>query len=205
MKKMLDELKKLDVEYEVPQDFRKKVMSQIKAEVANEAPKTNKIIHLKKYVIACASVAAMFIVVVNVGISSMKELSGDIVANSTVSLDATASMGTSKIPTPSMAQSTNELMGATVSNGIFDYFEKDDMIMDSATNRVESSESLKVKYSIKDIEKELKRIDISYEIIEDEIFIQKINLIKVKDTMNKKILDNLEFIENNDKIQINIK
>ena len=32
MKKMLDELKKLDTQYEVPQDFRKKVMAQIEVE-----------------------------------------------------------------------------------------------------------------------------------------------------------------------------
>ena len=68
MKKMLDELKKLDVEYEVPQDFRKKVMEQIKVEAIKEKEKSkkNKVINLKRYVIAAASIAAMFIVVVNV-------------------------------------------------------------------------------------------------------------------------------------------
>ena len=116
MKKMLDELKKLDIEYEVPQDFRKRVMEQIKAESLEQKPKGNKVINLKKYVIACASVAAMFIVFVNVGISTRKGLSSDIAGNATTSFDSAVSM----IPSngPSISANVSGLNGNEIFNDI---------------------------------------------------------------------------------------
>ena len=202
MKKMLDELKNLDMEYEVPKDFRKKVMDQIKTEAAQDRTKVNKIIHLKKYVIACASVAAMFIVVVNVGNLSMKGLSSQMSGNTT-SIDSAISMAPSK--GPSMSASVGELNGNGVFNDIFDSFRKEEVAMDSVVNNVEIEAAQKVMLTDKSLKKELERINISYEEIKGEIFIQKIDLQTLKDTMDKEILDNLEFIEKDDKIQIIIK
>ncbi len=204
MKKMLDELKKLDMEYEVPQDFRKKVMSQIKIEATQEKTKVNKIVHLKKYVIACASVAAMFIVVVNVGNLSMKGLSGQISGN-TASIDSAISMAPSKGPSMSANTALDGVNGVGIFNGILDNLKNEDVAMDSVANKAEIEAAQKFRVTQKSLEKELERINISYEEIKGEIFIQKIDLQALKDTMDKEILDNLEFIEKDDKIQIIIK
>ena len=206
MKKMLDELKKLDVEYEVPQDFRKKVMEQIKAEnlKQNQVPKKNRIIHLKKYVIACASVAAMFIVVVNV--TGM----GDKFA-----LQENAGMAMGSMNSIELAPSitgTTSIKGDNVLNGIFDNFVSEDNIaMDIETNRAESatteipSATQKEKLSLKHIEEILNNNDINYEKNIKELFVEKEDLQKVKDTIDKEILEKLEFVEKEDKIQIIIK
>lgn len=82
MKKMLDELKKLDATYDVPQDFSKKVMKKIKSEsalnVAAAATSKNskgKMSHIMKYVIPCTSVAAAILVaVVYKGMTPSKDL-----------------------------------------------------------------------------------------------------------------------------------
>lgn len=203
---MLDELKKLDVEYEVPQDFRKKVMEQIKSEAMNEkeAPKKNKVIHLKKYVIACASVAAMFIVVVNVtGMGdkfAMQENAG-------AAMDSMNSVNFA----PSISETEN-LKDYNVNNSIMDGLVSEDKVaMDNETSRAESatteipSATQKEKLSLKHIEEVLRDNEINYEILEKELFISKEDLQKVKDTMDKEILDNIKFIEKDHKIQIIIK
>ena len=46
---------------------------------------------------------------------------------------------------------------------------------------------------------------INYEKQEKELFITKEDLQKVKDTIDKEILESLEFVEKEDKIQIIIK
>lgn len=65
MKKMLDEIKKLDIDYEVPSDFSKKVINKIKAERGSNS----KIINIKlgrfiKYVIPCVSTVAVLVIAV---------------------------------------------------------------------------------------------------------------------------------------------
>ena len=206
MKKMLDELKKLDVEYEVPQDFRKKVMEQIKSESIrhNELPKKNKVIHLKRYVIACASVAAMFIVVVNVTQMGNKFA---VQENSAEMMD---SMNSANF-TPSKSENEN-LNDYSVNNSVMDGLVSEDKVaMDNETNRAESATSeiptatQKEKLSLKDIEELLKNSDMNYEIVEQELFITKEDLQKVKEIMEKEILENLKFVEKEDKIQIIIK
>lgn len=206
MKKMLDELKKLDVEYEVPQDFRKKVMEQIKSESIrhNELPKKNKVIHLKRYVIACASVAAMFIVVVNVTQMGNKFA---VQENSAEMMD---SMNSANF-TPSKSENEN-LNDYSVNNSVMDGLVSEDKVaMDNETNRAESTTqeiptaTQKEKLSLKDIEELLKNSDMNYEIVEQELFITKEDLQKVKEIMEKEILENLKFVEKEDKIQIIIK
>lgn len=209
MKKMLDELKKLDVEYEVPQDFRKKVMEQIKAEANNKKKqsKKNKVIHLKRYVIACASVAAMFIVVVNVTGMGDKFAMQE---NASVAMDSMNSMNSVNYA-PSTSETEN-LKGYDVNNSIMDgLISEDKVAMDNETNRAESatteipSATQKEKLSLKHIEELLKDSDINYEIVEKKLFISKEDLQKVKDTIEKEILEDLEFVEKEDKIQIIIK
>ena len=203
---MLDELKKLDVEYEVPQDFRKKVMEQIKSESIrhNELPKKNKVIHLKRYVIACASVAAMFIVVVNVTQMGNKFA---VQENSAEMMD---SMNSANF-TPSKSENEN-LNDYSVNNSVMDGLVSEDKVaMDNETNRAEStiteipSATQKEKISLKQIEELLKNNDINYETIEQELFVSKEDLPKVKDTIDKEILNNIEFVEKEGKIQIIIK
>ena len=60
MRRMLDELKKMDYEYEVPANFSKKVMKEIKN---IEAQKKK---NMKKYVITWASTAAVILLAVTV-------------------------------------------------------------------------------------------------------------------------------------------
>ena len=204
MKKMLDELKKLDAQYEVPQDFRKKVMEKIKAE-SKEEPKKKNIIHLKKYVIACASVAAMFIVVVNVTNMGDKFAMQE---NAGASMD---SMTNSVNYAPSINEAEG-IKGDNSINDIFDSFVSEDKVaMDNQTNRAESatneipSASQKEKLLLKHIEELLENNKINYEKQEKELFITKEDLQKVKDTIDKEILESLEFVEKEDKIQIIIK
>ena len=207
MKKMLDELKKLDKEYEVPQDFRKKVMEQIKAEALEQKPKKNKIIQLKKYVIACASIAAMFIVVVNVGSLSFKSLSTELAGNTTASFDSAISVAPSNTPSLSTSVSSlNGINGVGIFDNIFDGLRyEEDVVMDSAANKAEVGEVQKVILTKKTIKNELEKINISYEEISGKIFIQKSDLENLKNTMDKDILNNLELVEKDDKIQIIIK
>ena len=200
---MLDELKKLDIEYEVPQDFRKRVMEQIKAESLEQKPKGNKVINLKKYVIACASVAAMFIVFVNVGISTRKGLSSDIAGNVTTSFDSAVSIRPSNAP--SISANVSGLNRNEIFNDIFDSFRNEEIAMDSAANKGEPAATQKEIVTDKSLKKELDRINISYDEIGGEIFIQKEDLQKLKDTIDKEILDNLKFIKKDDTIQIIIK
>ena len=204
MKKMLDELKKLDMEYEVPQDFRKKVMAQIKSETSVEKQKVNKIVNLKKYVIACASIAAMFIVVINVGNSSFKQLSSEITGN-TASFDSAISVQPSNGPSISASTSLEGVNGIGIINGIFDNLKSEDTVMDSVSNKSEIESIQKFRVTQKSLKKELERISISYEEDDGKIFIQKIYLKALKATMDKEILDNLEFIEEDHKIEIIIK
>ena len=215
MKKMLDELKKLDVEYEVPQDFRKKVMERIKSEAIKEKEqlKNNKLIHLKRYVIATASVAAMFIVVVNVTGMGDKFAMQE---NASAAMDSMSSMNSmNSMNSVNYAPSTSEtenLKDYDVNNSIMDgLISEDKVAMDNETNRAESatteipSATQKEKLSLKHIEELLKDSDINYEIVEKELFILKEDLQKVKDTIEKEILEDLEFVEKEDKIQIIIK
>ena len=201
---MLDELKKLDAQYEVPQDFRKKVMEKIKAE-SKEEPKKKNIIYLKKYVIACASVVAMFIVVVNVTIMEDKFAMQE---NAGASMD---SMMNSVNSAPSMSE-IEGLKDYNVNNSIMDSLVSEEKVaMDNQTNRAESATTeipsavQKEKKSLKYIEELLKTNKINYEKQEKELFIAKEDLQKVKDTIDKEILESLEFVEQEDKIQIIIK
>ena len=208
MKKMLDELKKLDVEYEVPQDFRKKVMEQIKVEAVKEkkASKKNKVINLKRYVIAAASVAAMFIVVVNV--TGMREKFA-MQENASAAMDSINSVDYS----PSISENENLIdYNYNVNDSMMDgLISEDKVAMDNETSRAESatpeipSATQKEKLSLKHIEELLKDSDINYETVEKELFISKEDLQKVKDTTEKEILEELEFVEKEDKIQIIIK
>ena len=70
MKKMLDELKKLDVEYKAPADFKDKVMNRIKT-IDKEENNSRKTIHYNKYVITWVASAAVillaFVVVIKNG------------------------------------------------------------------------------------------------------------------------------------------
>lgn len=208
MKKMLDELKKLDVEYEVPQNFRKKVMEQIKVEAVKEkkASKKNKVINLKRYVIAAASVAAMFIVVVNVTGMGEKFAMQE---NASAAMDSINSVDYS----PSISENENLIdYNYNVNDSMMDgLISEDKVAMDNETNRAESatteipSATQKEKLSLKHIEELLKDSDINYEIVEKELFISKEDLQKVKDTIEKEILEDLEFVEKEDKIQIIIK
>lgn len=206
MKKMLDELKKLDVEYEVPQGFRKKVMEQIKAESVkkNEKSKKNKVIHLKRYVIACASVAAMFIVVVNVTQMGNKFA---VQENSAEMMD---SMNSANF-TPSKSENEN-LNDYSVNNSVMDGLVSEDKVaMDNETNRAESTTqeiptaTQKEKLSLKQVEEILNNNEINYKIVKKELFISKEDLQVLKESIDKEILENLEFVEKEDKIQIIIK
>lgn len=211
MKKMLDELKKLDVEYEVSQDFRKKIMEQIKAETNKEKKqfKKNKVIHLKRYVIACASVAAMFIVVVNVTGTGDKFAMQE---NAGVAMDSMSSMNSVNYA-PSISETENlKDYNYNVNDSMMDgLISEDEVAMDNETSRAESatteipSATQKEKLSLKHIEELLKDNDINYEIAEKELFISKEDLQKIKDTIEKEILEDLEFVEKEDKIQIIIK
>lgn len=71
MKRMLDELKNLDEEYTVPQDFRKKVMVKIKEEQINEKK------HFNKYVISWMSTAAVVVIAVVASIGGARNKSAD--------------------------------------------------------------------------------------------------------------------------------
>lgn len=64
MKKMLDELKKIDYDYKVSADFSKKVMRKIKSAEAQRKVK------LKKYVITWASTAAVIVIAVAVSLKT---------------------------------------------------------------------------------------------------------------------------------------
>lgn len=64
MKKMLDELKKMDYDYKVPADFSKKVMHEIRNIEAQRKRK------LKKYVITLASTAAVIVIAVTVSLKT---------------------------------------------------------------------------------------------------------------------------------------
>lgn len=64
MKKMLDELKKIDYEYKVSADFSKKVMRKIKSAEAQRK------VELKKYVITWASTAAVIVIAVAVSLKT---------------------------------------------------------------------------------------------------------------------------------------
>ena len=204
MKKMLDELKKLDVEYEVPQDFRKKVMAQIKAESETKEVKENKVIPFKKYVVACASIAAMFIVFVNVG-NVTNSLSSEIAGNTTSSFDSVISIAPSSSPSISNSASMGSIADSGFWNGILGDLSKEESMMDAVENKGEIGSDLKDVVVEQSLKKELRRITISYENTEEGIFISKDDLQKLKDTMDKEILEKLEFVEKDDKIQIIIK
>jgi cysteine desulfurase len=88
---------------------------------------------------------------------------------------------------------------------IFDSFRNEEIAMDSATNKGEIAATQKEIVTDKSLKKELDRINISYDEIVGKIFIQKEDLQKLKDTIDKEILDNLKFIEKDDTIQIIIK
>lgn len=60
MKKMLDELKKLDVEYKAPVNFKDKVMNRIKT-IDKEDNNSRKTIHYNKYVITWVASAAVIL------------------------------------------------------------------------------------------------------------------------------------------------
>lgn len=64
MKKMLDELKKIDYDYKVSADFSKKVMRKIKSAEAQRK------VELKKYVITWASTAAVIVIAVAVSLKT---------------------------------------------------------------------------------------------------------------------------------------
>ncbi len=64
MKKMLDELKKMDCDYKVPADFSKKVMHEIKNIEAQRRRK------MKKYVITWSSTAAVIVIAVTVSLKT---------------------------------------------------------------------------------------------------------------------------------------
>lgn len=64
MKKMLDELKKIDYDYKVSADFSKKVMRKIKSAEAQRK------VEFKKYVITWASTAAVIVIAVAVSLKT---------------------------------------------------------------------------------------------------------------------------------------
>lgn len=64
MKKMLDELKKIDYDYKVSADFSKEVMRKIKSAEAQRK------VELKKYVITWASTAAVIVIAVAVSLKT---------------------------------------------------------------------------------------------------------------------------------------
>ena len=180
-------------------------MAQIKLEATKkEMPKKNKVVHLKKYVIACASVAAMFIVVVNV--TGMEDKFA-VQENAGVAMDSMNSVNFA----PSISETEN-LKDYNVINGIMDgLISEDKVAMDNETNRAESAKTeipsavQKEKLSLEHVKEILKNNEVNYEMIEKELFIAKEDLPQVKDTIEKEILEKLEFVEKENKIQIIIK
>lgn len=111
MKKMLDELKKLDVEYKVPADFKSKVMNRIR-EIDKAEKKENTSKRLTKYVIPCfASVAVMLIaciVTINGGFGSKS--TNDATVNQSAMMDTSIGKGNSEISTaPSFAENLKDM------------------------------------------------------------------------------------------------
>ena len=90
MKKMLDELKKLDEEYVVPADFKNKVMQKVR-EINMEEMKQRKSKTLVKYVIPCLTSAAVVLIACIVTINNgLGNKSADaIYANQSIALDGT--------------------------------------------------------------------------------------------------------------------
>ncbi len=188
MKKMLDELKKLDVDYEVPKDFRKNVMKQIKTENVNQTH-TKKIRHLKKYVIACASVAAMFIVVVNIG----KE-SKFMMLEEHVSMDMASTAQDENSYFVEREASTN-LKDSTSLVKLDDSYNN----AENAVSFASKTESIQEKIIIK-----LKELNVNYEIIDGNIYVSNEVLQGIKEELEN-LSENIEIIENTEKTKIIIK
>lgn len=191
MKKMLEELKKLDVDYEVPKDFRKKVMAQIKLEDSKNIS-TRKIIHLRKYVIACASIVAMFIVVVNIEKTSKFSMLEDASADETISIKnieekndrALIDMDTASENVKESSE-MDELKNANV----------------AMSEKISSNDISTVQDEV--IQK-LKELNIRYETIDEEIYVSGELSQKIKYELES-LTENIEFIENDNQIKIIIK
>ena len=91
MKRMLDELKKLDEEYPVPADFKGKVMNRIR-EINNLEKRESKAKHFTKYVVPClASVAVVLIVCIVTINGGFTSKSTDSLANQSATMDVAIS------------------------------------------------------------------------------------------------------------------
>ena len=111
MKKMLDELKKLDEEYVVPSDFRQNVMSKIRV-IEKQNKKQIKQKHLTKYVIPWIASAAVILIACLVTINGG---SSDKMVNSSVS--NTSTMLTDSVSENSI--SMGAVQGALNLGGVF--------------------------------------------------------------------------------------
>lgn len=189
MKKMLEELKKLDLDYEVPKDFRKKVMAQIKLEDSKNTS-ARKVIHLKRYVIACASIAAMFIVVVNIGKTSKFSMLEGASADETISIK-------------NIEEKNDRVFMDVALENADDSFEMDELKnVDMVTS--ESVLNKNIVIAQDKIVQKLKELNVEYEIISGDIYVLSEISQEIKYELES-LAGNIELIENDEQIKIIIK
>ncbi|MBQ8299991.1 MAG: hypothetical protein IJX99_09120 [Clostridia bacterium] len=226
MKKMLDELKKLDVDYEVPADFSKKVMERIKNEnIENTEKSKGNVSYLRKYVIPWTSAVAVLMVVAIVTIGGTVR---DKSSNESASINFSGAMN----DTISAAQSAdNKVMEGAVAessvnsaikdkNDIFDFVfdiakdANDSVVMDEIENEIPSAtmkdnvemQNTRVEgvLTIEVISELLKENSIEFELEDDFIILMNEDFEVISDIL-KKVEKDIEITEEENIIKINLK
>lgn len=226
MRKMLEELKKLDAEVNVPENFSKKVMERIKNDNATQVKEVkSKVSYLRKYVIPWTSAVAVLLIVALVTIDgTVRDKSSTESINTNV-LDTT---NTPDKSTQTDNKDTLEIIaieGATINeaikgdNSIFDsWFGTDDSVdtdfivndKNAAAVGSEKEESKSEIYRGEDILtldsilNLLKNNGLKCEIEADFIVVNSENVEKIKDILDE-IYENIELIQEENIIKIKLK
>lgn len=226
MKKMLDELKKLDADYEVPEGFSRRVMEKIKSENFEQKEKTTgKVSYLKKYVIPWTSAVAILMIVAIVTIggtvrdkstneSAMINFSGAM--NDSISAAQSAN---NKVMEGAMAESS--VNSAIKENkDIFDFVfdvvkEADDSIVkdefESEVPNATMKDNLETQntrveavLTIESVVELLKENSIEFEIEDDFIILTNEDIEVINDIL-RKVEKDIEITEEENIIKINLK
>lgn len=226
MRKMLEELKKLDAEVNVPENFSKKVMERIKNDNVTQVKETkSKVSYLRKYVIPWTSAVAVLLIV------ALVTIDGTVRDKSSTESINTNVLDTTNTP-DKITQTDNKdtleniaIEGATINeaikgdNSIFDsWFGTDDSVdtdfivndKNAAAVGSEKEESKSEIYRGEDILtldsilNLLKNNGLKCEIEADFIVVNSENVEKIKDILDE-IYENIELIQEENIIKIKLK
>lgn len=226
MKKMLDELKKLDVDYEVPEGFSKRVMERIKNEKIEPKEKaTNNVSYLRKYVIPWTSAVAVLMIVAIVTIGGTVR---DKSTNSSANINFSGAMNDSISAAQSADNKVMEgaIAGASVNSAIkdkndifdviFDVVEKadDSFVIEEFESEVpnatmkDNSETQNTRVesvlTIESVAELLKENNIEFERKNDFIVLINKDIVTIKEILAK-VEKNIEITEEENIINIKLK